>query len=535
MSATALVGTSGPTAEALARLLERYLADFPKAVVLEEGRVAFEMSRSSFSLSTEHGRCILQLWSENQNCMRTVIGVQTRKDSLNVKVRRFGRPEPQTLQFVADRDTRTPTTRQAARTRFKFIVERLLSREWSEWKLLGMRSAMDLEHSFGPAYVRGLLTRGQSAWALIAVSAGESPATIDGILTLGILWLHQCREQYGARRVVEGLRILVPAGAADVTASRIAWLNPTLAKWQVWEMDPLGDGLAQVETSRQGNLRTRLVRAFNPENILERFAEDTAKVLALVPELDRGVVEVRARSTSEVTLSLHGLEFARVRFGLAPGSFTRQNSVTFGAGPNETDLNEETEPMLRELVGRLFASRRPDCVEHDSLYRLQSERWLEAALRQDLAQIEPTLDLKYVYSQVPAFAAGDRGMLDLLTVNRNGRLAVLELKADDDLHLPLQGLDYWLRVHQLHASGDTLKSELQSSGYFPGIELSPASPLLFFVAPALRIHPANEIVLKYFADEIEWTLIALNEDWRTERKVIFRKHSRRQEICAPYQ
>ena len=39
-------------------------------------------------------------------------------------------------------------------------------------------------------------------------------------------------------------------------------------------------------------------------------------------------------------------------------------------------------------------------------------------------------------------------MLDLLTVDRCGRLLVIELKADEDLHLPLQGLDYWLRVRK---------------------------------------------------------------------------------------
>ena len=36
-----------------------------------------------------------------------------------------------------------------------------------------------------------------------------------------------------------------------------------------------------------------------------------------------------------------------------------------------------------------------------------------------------------VYSQVPAFAASDRGMLDVLTATHDGRLAVLELKADE--------------------------------------------------------------------------------------------------------
>ena len=49
----------------------------------------------------------------------------------------------------------------------------------------------------------------------------------------------------------------------------------------------------------------------------------------------------------------------------------------------------------------------------------------------------------------------DRGMLDLLGVTDDGRLAVIELKADEDLHLALQGLDYWVRVrwHHLQNSG----------------------------------------------------------------------------------
>ena len=43
-------------------------------------------------------------------------------------------------------------------------------------------------------------------------------------------------------------------------------------------------------------------------------------------------------------------------------------------------------------------------------------------------------------------------------------------------------------------------------------------------SPALRIHPANEHVLRYFSPQIEWELIALSEHWRQELKVVFRKH-----------
>jgi hypothetical protein len=116
-------------------------------------------------------------------------------------------------------------------------------------------------------------------------------------------------------------------------------------------------------------------------------------------------------------------------------------------------------------------------------------------------------------------------MLDLLTVTRGGRLAILELKADEDLHFPLQGLDYWIRVHwlqQQHSSGG--EGELKENGYFPGITLLAHSPLLYYVVPALRVHPSMDTVLQHFSPAIAWRLIALNEGWRSERKVIFRKH-----------
>src|ERR1700688_1318548 len=48
-----------------------------------------------------------------------------------------------------------------------------------------------------------------------------------------------------------------------------------------------------------------------------------------------------------------------------------------------------------------------------------------------------------------------------------GRLAVVELKADEDIHLPRQGLDYWARVEWHHAGG-----EFPRFGYFESRELS---------------------------------------------------------------
>ena len=58
------------------------------------------------------------------------------------------------------------------------------------------------------------------------------------------------------------------------------------------------------------------------------------------------------------------------------------------------------------------------------------------------------LDQRFVYAQVFANARGQHGILDLLTVKRSGRLAIIELKASERLHLPLPAADYWLRVRR---------------------------------------------------------------------------------------
>jgi hypothetical protein len=517
------------SADTLARELESFLAEHPGAAVLEDGRVLFDMREARYALSAEHGRCVLQLWSEERNIVRTVTGLDIRKDALRLQVRRFGQTRPLMLHLLADRDQRTPSTRTAIRSRFLKQLEHMLPRVFGDWKIEALRSSMDLEHSFGPAYARGLLTRGQSAWALIAVNSEESQATIDGILTLGLLWLTRCRERAeasrnGHARHIEGLRVIVPEGHGAVTQSRMGWLDAAQAKWELYECDARADELRLLEIGRNGNLEMRLLQNFDNTAALERLQAGIARVMSLVPEGARERVEQRVHSASAVGLSLYGLEFARVQHGHAPGSFQRLDRITFGAGANETDLNDDTAPMLRDLTARLFESRHTAGSTRDPLYRMQPERWLESRLSAALPGVDHSLLTAPVYRQVPAFAARDRGMLDLLAVNRDGRLAVVELKAEEDLHMVLQGLDYWIRVHRAaQALGADGANDFMRSGYFPGMRLAQTSPLLYFVAPALRIHPATETVLRYLTREIEWSLIAVGEDWRRSLEVIWRK------------
>jgi hypothetical protein len=514
------------TPEKISAAIEDFLARFPRAAVLEEGRVLFEMSSAKYRLASEHGRCTLQLWSEEANLVRRVTAIEERNGVLRVSVLRFGQTKPQTLEIAADRDRRTPSTREATRVKFLRVLERVLTRTFTEWKPDGLRAAMDLEKSFGPAYARGSLVQGQRAWAVIAVNPEEAQATIDGILTIGILWLEHCRSTGDGRRVWQGLKVIVPRGSGTLTASRLAWLNDRAAQWELWELDGGTEELEQREAADTGNVTTRLIHAPNREAVRERFSAAAARVMSLVPEPMRPQVEGIVSSGAEMAFLLHGLEFARIRSGYAGNSFNVQEEITFGAGPSETPLTADTEGTLRELVAKLFERRHAEGDRRDPLYRMQPERWLESILRQNLEPLDAHLDPGHVYTQVPAFVAGDRGMLDLLGVLRDGRLAVIELKADEDLHLALQGLDYWIRVrwHHLRSEAGGL-GELQRAGYFGGIVLSQIPPKLYLVAPALRVHPATEVVLRYLSPKVDWELVALDERWRKKTKAIWRKRS----------
>ena len=442
----------------------------------------------------------------------------------------MGVAKPQSLELAPTNDRRTPTAREAARRNYQRLLERALARSFIGSKVDGLRSAMDLEHSFGPAYTRGRLLKGAAADAVIGVGAAESAAMVDGVLTLGILWLDYCRQHGDQRRHFGGLKVIVPAGAWRTTAERMAWLNHAAAGFQLFTLDERSEELAPVDFRDTGNVESRLVHDFSAEAAIGRCRKSIDRLLALTPQAARERIEVRARSSTEVALLLHGLEFARVRHGAAAHSFAYQDEATFGAGANETPLTPENEELYRELCARLFRSRYSGGDHNDPLFRMAPERWLDAEFRAGIGELLPGLRGDLLYSQVPALSIGDRAMLDLLTLDRNGRLTVIELKANEDLHLPLQALDYWIRVRALNSDrkavgGSKPLSAFEREGYFAGAEISPLPPRLLLAAPALRIHPANEPVLRYLAPEVEWELVALSEHWRRELKIVFRKRN----------
>ena len=295
----------------------------------------------------------------------------------------------------------------------------------------------------------------------------------------------------------------------------MAHLNQDAAKWQLYELNETDDSLTKIDLSDRGNLRTRLIHFADSDSVRRRFAPEIARVLDLIPE-----AEIAVLSAGEIAFRCHGLEFATARLACQPGSFRDTTEIVFGLGAEERTLDSNNIADFTRLINSIGEVRHAEGPRDHTLWRLHSERWLESLVVNDVGAIDERLAADHIYSQVPAFSASDRAMIDVLTATRDGQLAIVELKADEDIHLPLQGLDYWARVNWHHSRG-----EFKKFGYFQGSELSAQLPLLFLVAPALHIHPMTDTLLRYISPEIDWTLAAIDERWREETKVVFRKRS----------
>ena len=500
--------------ESLIQTVEEFLTCARDAVIIEDSAVIFDLAQSKYSISGEHNKCLLHLWSDERNVVRRVLEAEIKNDVLRLAVQRMGQAKPTKLEICRQRDRRTPTARRAARLAYQRVLERTLTRRFPGFKVIQMNTSMDLERSFGPIYARGILRQGQTAFAVLGVNAQETQGSIDATLTFSILWLDACRQAHAGKLTVEGVKLFLPTGTSTVVRERMAHLNPQAAKWRLYELEEREQSLRQLDISDCGNVATRLVHSADEQAAHERFTAAIAEVRKLMPE-----AEIAILSPAELAFRCHGLEFARARLNHASGSIRSSNEIVFGLGSHERVLSEANLSAFTQLVRSIGEVRHSEGPRDHPLWRLHPERWLESLVVRNVAAIDERFDANCFYSQVPAFSASDRAMIDVLTLTREGRLAVIELKADEDIHLPLQGLDYWSRVAWHHARG-----EFQRFGYFPGIELSGERPLLYLVAPALHVHPATDALLRYISPEIEWMMVGIDERWREQVRVVFRKY-----------
>jgi hypothetical protein len=494
----------------LQRELEAFIHSLAHPVVLEEEVEIFDLTAARWKLGVEFGKLLFEAWNESRSIARRVESIAYRDGkSLGVFVRKPGGRETGTLEF---RDIIQPEKsirmRAADRTRFRKEFIGMLERQYRGWRLERVSNRSDLEYSFSTWYTRGLARQGSSGWAFLGCAEEEAPAAGDAALAHGLIWLDWLRA-HAHRAMVPTLKLFLPPSAVRLTAHRASCLNQHAVQVEIWEWKSGHSSATQIDLMDFGNVETRLA----PRRRNELMVDTHRPLLqeALGDSLEQ--MDLAADATGNFTsLRVRGLEVARVESQITP-------QIYFGLEGSIRKLCADNRAEFGEFVHRVIEVRhaRSKNKSHQ-YYRLQSERWLESLLLRDATRVDANLVAERVYPQVPAFSAKDRGVIDILGVTRRGRLAVIELKVQEEINLPVQGLDYWLRVKWLLERG-----QFQEYGYFQGVELSHEAPLLYLVCPAFRFHSTTESVIRYFDPSIQIIQVGLNDQWREGPQVLFRR------------
>lgn len=486
-------------------MLREFLSTHPTVWLWENGEriAALSGEQSGYAVESEAGRLVCHFWSPEANLVRRVVKWRRTSAELQLECRRMGRSQATRLT-LAPEPLRAQAGLEAARAEYRQALLAALRREWPQWSVAKLDA--------GPARpVWRLLLRRQAA--LIVVAATAEPEAAHDALPQALLAAATAQQRH-PDGYVAALRLLLPPGTESLTAERCRWLRPAAPNAAVpieaWQFDRSAGQLNHLTWESDGNTRPALARA------VDGSASLPAEAAALLAEMREFCPQVVAQPDGQggFRFRLYGLEIARS----AELSQSLVAPFVFGCGPEQTPLTPAARPLFRSFLRELARTRVADGDARSPYFRLQPERWMEQLLGHDLTALDAHCDSRFIYSQVPVCDAATRDVLDLLTIDRAGRLIVIELKADEDVSFPLQALDYWARVRRHQLAGD-----FERLGYFPGRAISPLPPQLWLVAPALRWHPQTGAITRWLAPEIPWSRIELNETWRAGIQVVCRQ------------
>lgn len=491
--------------------VEFFIRSLAHPVVVEDEVELFDLAVSGWRLSVQFGKLIFEAWNPARTLARRIEETSYRDGNrLGVFVRRPHARETSVLEF-RELHPKRRKERESGRSTFRQELVAMLKQEFPGWQLERVSSRSDREHSFSTWYTRGLARQGRTGCAFIGLSRDESPAAADAVLAFGLIWLDWLRSR-SERTMIPGLRIYLPSETVDLNVHRAAAVNHRAVRLELFEWNGGNAGPIKVNLEDRGEVPTRLV-IHRPNNAL--INRHRKLLRAVLGDVVDGLTMTSDTSGKFVSARVEGLEIARVEGDLS-------SRIYFGLEGSVRRMDDSSREDFRDFVSHVL-DRRTAASEDtsDLFYRLQSERWLESMLVKDITRIDPALSPQFVYPQVPAFSRADRGVIDILTATRDGRLAVIELKLEEQISLPFQALDYWLRVESLRRQG-----KFQDYGYFEGLAMADAPPLLYLVVPAFRFHSTTTRMLRYLDSAVTVMQIGINDSWRHGIKVLFRRELR---------
>lgn len=511
-----MMATGKAEAEEIAARLRAYLTAQPKVRVIEgqEELLALEGGEHcGFTITCENGKVVVHFWAPGHSLVRRVVGARVAKHGIQIQALRFGQREPAPLWIKAGDGTEAADSGREFRARALAAI----AREWAGWRPIPAAGASEGGRRAG-ALEFFLFQRRHSLAAAVAVRPGGTQAVADSALAALALWTEALAARLGAGALAQWMLVL-PVRQSATTLGRLPWLR-TGDRIAAYELDDAAGHLRALSPLGDGNWDSTVRHA--PREGTDELPPAAAALWTQVQQLCPRATVVQ--TAGGIAFRLHGLTFARQ----ARGADAAVAAFTFGLGAAHEipgwagdlaarPLTPERMDEFRALLQRLHEERQAAAEGTGFLRQCQAEAWMEDRVRADITALDAALDPRYVYPQVPALRRGQREVLDLLAVGKDGRLRVVELKASEDVQFPFQALDYWRAVRRHQERGD-----FSRLGYFPGIMLRPEAPRLTLVAPALRWHPQTAALLGWLSPEIEVNRVGLDERWREELRVVER-------------
>ena len=472
--------------------------------------VAHSLRREEIDVAISHERLVLSCWTERGMRWWRIHAWHWSGHSLVLHASRRMGAELSLIELIPRTSAKAvaATIRVARESRCERLAQLAVAQQ--------PETAVErfaLSHGTRPGhpgrYAQILLKGRQERVAVTGPVVSSHPASVDAFLSSALLWFRRTSDRIKPP-LVQQLWLVVSPELLKPLLYRVALLRDSLKK--MIKVFTVADDLTQlVEATCPGRdeLWRRKLARFPPvaPGIL---SEGAAKIIAEAPE---AIDVVNARHGE--TLRYFGLPFARVR------SLLGAERVWFGINRmHRRILDEQTWHEWQNLLQELREHRSASASDHHhALYRAAPEAWLESLLRRDITKLDPGLIIAPLHAQFRTARGAKLGIrpIDLLALRQDGRLVVIELKVSEDREHVLQGADYWRRVEAHRRRGHIARARL-----FGERKIRDESPLVYLVAPTLRVHPSFQTLAQFISPDVEIYRFDINEDWRSGVRVMRR-------------
>jgi hypothetical protein len=496
----------------------------------QNGGAPLAILRDEFDFSAAHGRLIFSSWTEHGSQTWRIAGWDWKSERLLLEATRGMGREAARLELIP-------------RVSAKAVIASIAAARQSRCEKLAQLVAQTLVCDFGSGdhrlrsvphlgikieratlspgmrrdqpgrFARIILRLPYERVAVTATVAQSDARNADSLFSSALLWFMRLQST-PKRPPLQRLLMIVERAVLEAARQRHVLLRESLRqRIELLEIDEGWEHVESVRSFERRHIWKKKLTRFPP--VSEPAASElTREIIARAPN---AIDVVSARHGQ--TLRYHGLPFARVR------RLMEQERVWFGIeGSRRRAFHAHNQRDWEKLLGDLLNYRHENCRDRRHwFYRAAGEAWLESILRRDVSKLDPGLIIAPLHAQFRtshgrAFSGGGVRPIDLLALRHDGRLAVIELKVNEDREHVFQGVDYWRRVEAHRRRGHISDARL-----FGDREISDESPLVYLVAPALRFHPSFAVLAKTIASDIEIYRFDINEDWRKGVRVVRRE------------